>query len=72
MKQLKVSLSDQKLANKDEITLFQVRMKEDNEPQIVAYLTLDRLNGVFVIFEKREKGYKEVYEKREGDSPRSL
>jgi hypothetical protein len=51
--------------NKNEITLFQVRMRADNEPQIAAYLTLDRLNGTFVIFEKQENGYKEVYETRE-------
>lgn len=53
------------LVKKDEITFFQVRMKQTHEPQIVAYLTLDRLNGVFVIFEKQGQEYKEVYEKRE-------
>lgn len=62
---MKAEFLNPDLVKPNDITLAQVRLKETNEPQILAYLTIDRLNGVIMLFEDKGEGYKTVYKRNE-------
>jgi hypothetical protein len=58
------------LVKKELITVAQVRMKSRtaegaSPPELAAYLTLDRLNGVFVLYAYEDGGYRPVYTRAE-------
>lgn len=46
---------------REAITLVRVNMKNSAGPQIAAYLTLNRVEGYFLLYEFAEGNYKEVY-----------
>lgn len=53
------------LLEKEHITFAQVNLKQSEIPQIAAYVTIDRLNGYFAIYEYVENEYIEVFSKSE-------
>lgn len=53
------------ILDKDKITMVQVTMKENSEPQIAASYNIDDQKGIFVLYEKQDNAYKEVYSKKE-------
>lgn len=53
------------LLEKEHITFAQVNLKQSEMPQIAAYVTIDRLNGYFAIYEYVENEYIEVFSKSE-------
>lgn len=50
---------------KNKITMLRIHLKDSEKPQIAAYLTLDHLTGVFVLYEYQDGSYREVYVKNE-------
>jgi len=59
----KAKFKEPDLVKPENITFLHVRMNSNEPPQIAAYLTIDRLNGVFALFELQGDKYKEVYVK---------
>ncbi len=58
------------MITKELITALQVNMKPrspetDSRPEIAAYVTLDRLSGIFVLYENQKGRYQPVYLKTE-------
>lgn len=58
------------MIKKESISFLQVQMRPATmevqpEPELAAYITLDHLNGVFVLYAKQNGEYQAIYEKKE-------
>lgn len=51
------------IESKGQITYMNTRLNPDGEGEIALFSTVDRLNGFFVLFQKENLHYKEVYVK---------
>ncbi|SHN87143.1 hypothetical protein [Desulfitobacterium chlororespirans] len=49
----------------EDITFILVNLKESGKSQVAAFLSIDRMNGYFILYEFREGKYVEVYSKSE-------
>ena len=49
----------------EDITFILVNLKESDKSQVAAFVSIDRLNGYFILYEFREGKYVEVYSKSE-------
>lgn len=65
LKAVKAEFKSSSLVDPKDITFVQVRMRDIPKPQILAYITMDRLNGLIILFEDTGDGYKAVYKRNE-------